>query len=182
MINGLDECYDSAAQSNIVAVISQALQNYKIPLKILIASRPEQPISFAFNSINHTHLTTRLPLDDAYLPQRDIRVLLERKFNHIKATHPMKVCIPASWPTQQTLDKLVERLSRQFIYFSTLVTFISSIRRCPTDRLAIALGLHPPRRQLPFVELNALYTQILSSVEDIEATMQVLSYVILTPT
>jgi len=182
IIDGLDECQDSAAQSNIVAVISRALQSYKIPLKILIASRPEQPISFAFNSINHTNLITRLPLDDTYLPQRDIRILLEDKLNHIKATHPMKAYIPASWPTQQTIDRLVERSSGQFIYVSTLVKFISSIRHRPTDRLEIALGLHPPRRQLPFVELDALYTQILASVEDIEATLQVLSYVILTPT
>jgi hypothetical protein len=182
IIDGLDECHDSAAQSNIVAVISRALQNYKIPLKILIASRPEQTISFAFNSINHMNLTTRLPLDKTYLPQRDIRVLLEDKFNHIKATHPMKAYIPASWPTQQTIDNVVERSSGQFIYVSTLVNFISSIRHRPTDRLEIALGLHPPRRQLPFVELDALYAQILSSIEDIEATLQILSYIILTPT
>ena len=51
-------------------------------LKILIASRPEQTFSFAFNSINHMNLTTRLPLNQTYLPQRDIRVLLEDKFNH----------------------------------------------------------------------------------------------------
>ena len=181
IIDGLDECHDSAAQSNIVAVISQALQTYKIPLKILIASRPEQAISFAFNSINHMNLTTRLPLDDTYLPHRDIRVLLESKFNRIKATHPMKAYIPASWPTQQTIDNLVQRSSGQFIYASTLVNFISSNKHRPTDRLEIALGLHPPRRQLPFVELDALYAQILSSVEDIEATLLVLSYIILTP-
>ena len=181
IIDGLDECNDSAAQFNIVTVISRALQNYKIPLKILIASRPEQTISFAFNSINHLNLTTRLPLDHTYLPHQDIRVLLEDKFNRIRATHPMKAYIPASWPTQQTIDTLVERSSGQFIYVSTLMNFISSIRHRPIDRLEIALGLHPPRRQLPFVELDALYAQILSSVEDIEATLQVLSYVILSP-
>lgn len=181
IIDGLDECRDSAAQSNIIAVISRALQNHKIRLKILIASRPEQSISFAFNSLNHTNLTTRLPLDNTYLPQRDIRILLEDKFNRIKATHPMKAYIPASWPTPQTIDNLVERSSGQFIYISTLVNFISSIRHRPTDRLEIALGLHPPRRQLPFVELDALYAQILSSVEDIEATLKILSYVILSP-
>jgi hypothetical protein len=181
IIDGLDECHDSAAQANIVAVISRALQTYKIPLKILIASRPEQTISFAFNSINHMNLTTRLPLDDTYLPHRDIRVLLEAKFNRIKATHPMKAYIPASWPTQQTINNLVQRSSGQFIYASTLVNFISSNKHRPTDRLEIALGLHPPRRQLPFVELDALYAQVLSSVEDIEATLQVLSYIILTP-
>ncbi|KIM35380.1 hypothetical protein M413DRAFT_449767 [Hebeloma cylindrosporum] len=181
IIDGLDECRDSDAQSNIIAVISRALQNHKIRLKILIASRPEQSISFAFNSLNHTNLTTRLPLDNTYLPQRDIRILLEDKFNRIKATHPMKAYIPASWPTPQTIDNLVERSSGQFIYVSTLVNFISSIRHRPTDRLEIALGLHPPRRQLPFVELDALYAQILSSVEDIEATLKILSYVILSP-
>ena len=182
VIDGLDECHDSAAQSNIVAVISRALQTYKIPLKILIASRPEQTISFAFNSINHMNLITRLPLDDTYLPHRDIRVLLEAKFKHIKATHPMKAYIPASWPTQRTIDNLVQRSSGQFIYVSTLVNFISSNRHRPTDRLKIALGLHPARLQLPFVELDALYAQILSSVEDIEATLRVLSYIILSPT
>jgi len=43
------------------------------------------------------------------------------------------------------------------------------------ERLKIIFGLSPPNRDLPFVELDSLFTHILSSVEDVGLVLEVLS-------
>ena len=45
------------------------------------------------------------------------------------------------------------------------------------DHLDIILSLHPPQRDLPFAELDALYTHILAGMEDIERVLEILSVV-----
>jgi len=47
------------------------------------------------------------------------------------------------------------------------------------DRLDVALGIRPPQKELPFAELDALYTHILASVEDVERVLEILSVVLL---
>jgi hypothetical protein len=45
--------------------------------------------------------------------------------------------------------------------------------------LDIVLGIRPPQRDLPFAELDALYTHILAGVENIETTLEILSFFLL---
>ena len=70
--------------------------------------------------------------------------------------------------------------SGQFIYASTVINFVTSIRHKPTDRLDIILGTRPPQRDLPFAELDALYSHILTGTEDIEHVLEILSLVLFT--
>ena len=63
------------------------------------------------------------------------------RFEHIKSTHPLKASIPTSWPTEDALEALVDKVSVQFIYAATVVGFIESIRHQPTTRLEIVLGI-----------------------------------------
>jgi hypothetical protein len=46
------------------------------------------------------------------------------------------------------------------------------------DRLDVILGIRPPQRDLPFAELDALYTHILAGVEDIEHVLEILSFIL----
>jgi hypothetical protein len=43
--------------------------------------------------------------------------------------------------------------------------------------LDIILGIRPPQKDLPFAELDALYTHILATVENIEPVLEILSLV-----
>ena len=45
------------------------------------------------------------------------------------------------------------------------------------DCLDIILGIRPPQRDLPFAELDALYTHILAGMEDIEYVLEILSII-----
>ncbi|KDR69372.1 hypothetical protein GALMADRAFT_16155, partial [Galerina marginata CBS 339.88] len=124
IIDGLDECGDRNSQVKILTAISTALQLHRLPLIFLIASRPEHDIRHSFDVGYLKEITTRIALNDDYLPSNDIILFLRDKFTEIKDTHPFKVHIPPSWPSPEVLRTLVNKSSGQFVYASTVVKFI----------------------------------------------------------
>jgi len=177
IIDGLDECSDPRVQRNIVEVLANSQQQYQLPLMFLFASRPEQHISLAFSTGVLPGVTTCIALNESYLPDQDIQLFLTDKFQEIKSTHRLRAYIPPEWPLPNVLRQLVRKSSGQFIYASTVIHYVSSIRHKPADRLDIILGICPPQRDLPFAELDALYTHIFTGVEDIEHVLEILSLV-----
>ncbi|KDR73241.1 hypothetical protein GALMADRAFT_142372 [Galerina marginata CBS 339.88] len=171
IVDGLDECNDPEAQVYILEVLLFAVKRLSLPVFFLIASRPEQQIRDAFNEDELSSFTTTLVLDDTYLPNRDIRILLESKFEEIKRKHPSRAYFPVPWPTTQDMSKLVDKSSGQFIYATTVMKYVESRRHRPPDRLEIILGLSEPGDDTPFAELDALYNHILSSVTSVETVV-----------
>jgi hypothetical protein len=181
IIDGLDECSDHKVQQNIVDVLANSQRQHQLPLIFLIASRPEQHITLAFSTGVLPRVTASVALDESYLPDEDIRLLLIDKFQEIKSTHRLRGYIPLQWPFPDVLNELIEKSSGQFIYASTVIRYVSSIRHKPMDRLDIVLGIRPPQKDLPFAELDALYMHILAGVEDIEPVLKILSFLFLGP-
>ena len=175
IIDGLDECSDPKVQRNIVEVLGNAHRQHHLPLIFLFASRPEQHISLTFSTGVLPSVTTCIALDSSYLPDNDIELFLTDTFLEITSTHRLRAYIPPHWPSPDVLKQLVQKSSGQFIYASTIIKYISSIRHKPQDRLDIVLGIRPPQRDLPFAELDALYMQILTGVEDIDCVLDILS-------
>ena len=64
----------------------------------------------------------------------------------------MRRYLDDSWPSVDILEELVKKSSGQFIYASTVVKYVTSIRHQPVDRLNIVLGVRPPRHacEVPF--------------------------------
>ena len=180
IIDGLDECSDPKVQRNILEVLANAQRQHQLPVIFLFASRPEQDISFAFGTGLLPSVTTRIALDQTYHPNEDIRLFLTDKFQEIRSTHRLRAYIPPQWPLSHVLEQLVEKSSGQFIYASTIIHYVSSIRHKPTNRLNIILGICPPQKDLPFAELDALYMHILTGVEDIERVLEILSILLFT--
>ena len=181
IIDGLDECDSPAVQCSILQVISLLFHEYHLPLLILVASRPERQLTHSFRTgfLPEFHIT--LALDDTYKPDDDIRLFLTDNFRQVKATHPMSGYLDHSWPSVEVLEELIKKSSGQFIYASTVVKYVSSIRHQPADRLNIILGIRPPRhaREMPFSELDALYTHIFTSVEDRGTVLLILGFFLL---
>jgi nucleoside-triphosphatase THEP1 len=176
IIDGLDECNDSQAQVSILDALSRSFSKHKSPIICLVASRPETDILASFNGkepLRSNHC--RLVLDDTYLPDDDICRFFRDKFEDIRCTHRFKSTIPNSWPTEEVLEALVEKSSGQFIFAATVVRFVESNRHRPVARLDGILGISPPGNVNPFTELDEFYKQILSSVDDIQLTLYVLS-------
>ena len=177
IIDGLDECHGRQVQQHILHAVSSALS---VPLKFLICSRAEPHLTLGFTSLISGGMMTRLSLEDGYEQNADIERYLIDSFHKISTTHPLKEYIPRKWPTYKVLSDLVKKSSGQFIYAATVVKYVSSNRHSPTRRLEIILGMQPARNDVPFAELDGLYLSILSSVEDIKATIRLLGVLVLT--
>ena len=182
IIDGLDECKDTQAQLIILDAISCSLYKHKLPIMCLVASRPETYLVSSFDSHDPLKfIHRRLSLNAAYRADGDIRLYLSDKFEQIRCTHRLRSTIPIPWPTEESLETLVWKSSGQFIFAATVVRFVESYRHRPATRLNIILGISPAGTMNPFIELDGFYTQILSSVEDIQLTLRVLSLYIATP-
>ena len=174
VLDGLDECGDPESQRYILKVLLNSVSNHSIPFSFILASRPEQYIREAFDGKLLSSLTTRLVLDGKYHPDADIRVFLQSKLRDIKERHPSRAHLPASWPSDEDVERLVQKSSGQFIYASTVIKFIDSHRHWPPDRLNIIFGISPRGKTTPFAEMDSLYLHILISVSDnIETTLDI---------
>ena len=183
ILDGLDECRTTSAQTQILNALSTAVQQLHIPLFFLIASRSEHHIREAFNDKSRGigSLSFSIALDDTYQPDDDIRAFFKSRFDEIKRSHPSRTHLPASWPSSEDIRRLVEKSSGQFIFASTVVKYISSHRHWPPDRLKIFFGQSNPRRETPFAELDRLYRLILSPVAEITKFQDVLMFLVLRP-
>ena len=182
ILDGLDECRTTSAQTHILNTLSTAVKHLHTPLCFLIASRPEQNIRQAFNDQNGLgSLSFSIALDDTYQPDDDIRVFLQSTFDEIKRNHPSKADFPTSWPSSKDIHRLVNKSSGQFIFASTIAKYVNSHRHWPPDRLKIILGQSEPGQETPFAELDSLYHLILSSVADIGKVKDVLMILVLQP-
>ncbi|PPQ82991.1 hypothetical protein CVT25_005294 [Psilocybe cyanescens] len=108
IIDGLDECDDPKVQARIVDLSFRLLDSRDLPLKILIASRPEIDISSSFDRKPFSTLA-RIALDDDYQSAEDIRHFLADKFDEIKTQHRLRSYIPVGWPANDSLNTLVRK-------------------------------------------------------------------------
>jgi hypothetical protein len=182
ILDGLDECSTTSAQTQILNALSTATKQLHIPLFFLIASRPEQDIRQSFNDQNGLgSLSFSIALDDTYRPDEDVQVFLQSTFDEIKRNHPSRAHLPASWPSLEDTQRLVKKSSGQFILASTVAKYVNSHRHWPPDRLNIVFGKSKPGQETPFAELDGLYHLILSSVADTEKLQDVLMLLVLRP-
>jgi hypothetical protein len=175
LIDGLDECLDKNAQTNLIYFLSSSVARYQLPLKFLIVSRPEPHLKSAIGLASEQAIISRLELNDDFQPDEDIRHFLTDKFDEIKRCHEFRSQIPPFWPSEQQIETLVHKASGQFIYAALAVRFIDSPCDSPLRQLDIVLELRPPiNHNLPFAELDALYAHILSCAKNVDLVLRIL--------
>jgi len=180
IIDGLDECVDGVSQLTILRALFDSVQNPTCQICFLVASRPEHDIVNAFSAQNVEVILARLVLDDEYQSLQDIKLFLKDKFTDIAEMHPFRKLVPKEWPDNDAVEEIAEKSSGQFIYASIVVKYVGSTRHRPDERLAIVRNLRPRKgdSDMPFAELDTLYTHILSSVEDTSLVLEILSFAI----
>lgn len=179
LLDGLDECDRPEDQTQIVHVIGNFLKERNLPIVVLFSSRPESHLRSAFNSPYIATNLLKMPLDNHYLPDPDIRLFLDDVFRQIKSKHPLAHLLASDWPSPAAVQEIVDKSSGQFIYASAVLKFISSPRQHPAQQLDMILGLRPSGRSTPFAQLDALYHHIFSKIQDLAHTIQLLAYAIL---
>ncbi|KAF8997162.1 hypothetical protein BDQ17DRAFT_1429192 [Cyathus striatus] len=101
-----------------------------------------------------------------------IRILNDRKFRRAFKS------VPRPWPHPDSIEKIVQRSSDQFIYSATVLKFISSPDHNPVSQLEIVLGIRDSGDSNPFTDLDLLYHEVLSRVEYPDRTIKVLGYIL----
>jgi len=186
VIDGLDECDGKSEyigieiQDEIIRIIGDVVQNLRLPLRFLIASRPEPNICEAFaklqSQLPKDALTTITLTEDA-LTRRDIQIFLERKFKEVRARHSY---LPVEWPGPDIILRLVDKASGQFVYATTIIIYISSPDDRPDDRLNIILKLlETPVGDTPYAPLDQLYSHIVHAAKHRTQALQILGQLIL---
>ncbi|KAF9522228.1 hypothetical protein CPB83DRAFT_800864, partial [Crepidotus variabilis] len=200
IVDGLDECGVEDDQIRIIRLIqgivmdSDRHQHRRLPIRFLIASRPESWIQ------------TTLLLSSAPIPapavftvmlnqnneaNRDIQLFYETEFakirNDPRHVYSMtSISGPWPWPSEADIIQLVLWASGQFVYAKTIVRFVGALGYSPICRLDGVLRSHSHSHSdygsgstkskliSPLNTLDALYTHILSSAVDWDVTRSVL--------
>jgi hypothetical protein len=176
IIDGLDECDRVDSPCDILSLISQVSMDPGLPIRFIIASRPEHQICSMFSEEPLSSMTRRLILDDEYDSATDIEWYLRDKFAEILARNRnIMRRVGSPWPSEYDLRTLVVRASGQFIYASTVIKFVGSITNflSPQEKLKIILSPGPMQASA-FSELDRLYTQILSTYDDPKVLVYIL--------
>ena len=173
IIDGLDECQDKATQQSVLQLLCEMITVHKLPLRLLIGSRPECHIRDSFDQECLYTITRRVVLDKTFDPGRDIEVFLRDGFAKICAKNSILSHVKQPWPDQGIIDLLVQRSSGQFIYAATVLKFVGADFCSPTKQLALILKPDPSA----FSDLDKLYTQILSVYSSTVNIVRVLGFI-----
>ena len=165
VIDGLDEVNGNDVQCDIIKIIGDAMNHVRLPLRFLIASRPEAHICLAVSKLQSQFPEDRvcvIDLNQDVLVHRDIRHYFTMKFAEIRSMHPYLL---ADWPSSDVITYLLERSCGQFVFATTIISYFSSPDDRPDDRLKIILKLlETPVGDAPYATLDQLYTHIVHSV------------------
>ncbi|KAF5318697.1 hypothetical protein D9619_011009 [Psilocybe cf. subviscida] len=181
LIDGLDECVDSAEQDAVIKAITAVLHDYGVPIKFLVASRPEPAISTAFDVYDQRHRAMKtISLSDHKDSERDIHKFVDSQFHEIRASHLFRNSIPSNWPPHETVMALVRKSSCHFIYACIAMKYIASPKEHPVRSLDVVLGLDVARggAPSPFPELDALYHLVLGNSVHSQKVGQILAHCI----
>ncbi|KAJ6506776.1 hypothetical protein C8R45DRAFT_511193 [Mycena sanguinolenta] len=163
VIDGLDECDNQNVQQEILRSIGNAIRDEYLPLRILIASRPEPYIHKIFTGPSLTRCHGSLNIQQSF---EDVRQYLVDEFTRIHTEHHETMAtVPRPWPPVPVIQKLVNKSSGYFLYASTVIKYIDDEYFRPTERLEIIMGPTVPDSKSPFSALDQLYTQILLHVD-----------------
>ncbi|KAF8208094.1 hypothetical protein K438DRAFT_1754837 [Mycena galopus ATCC 62051] len=161
IVDGLDECEGQGMQEEILRAIRTYTAKYSLPLRFIIASRPESHIRELFTSPFYEGAYCPFNVEQSF---EDVRRYLLDEFSRIHHEHHLTmVNIPSPWPSPEILSELVLKSSGHFIYASTIIKFVDDKNYRPTERLAMVQDTSSPGSESAFDPIDQLYLTILRS-------------------
>ncbi|KAF7372842.1 NACHT domain-containing protein [Mycena sanguinolenta] len=160
LIDGLDECEKDDIQREILRAIYDASFTHTIPVRFIIASRPEPHIREVFDSPFYSDHHCSFNVEKSF---EDVRKYLHNEFSRIHREHCTMASVPSPWPSWSVLEDLVRKSSGHFIYAATIIKFIDDKNYRPTQRLIVVQDGNNMASGLVFDALDHLYMTILGS-------------------
>jgi len=179
VIDGLDEITGKDVQSDIIKIIGDTMKDIRLPLRFLIASRPEPHIVDAVGQLQlcFPGRVSQIDLSENAMARRDIEVYLQKKFAEVRSMH---LEVPSDWPGPDIISQLADKASGHFIYVTTVMTYIITRYHCPDKRLSIIRGLlQAPPGDTPFAQLDFLYTYITANANNQHDILKVLGQLLI---
>ncbi|KAJ3531320.1 hypothetical protein NMY22_g8203 [Coprinellus aureogranulatus] len=183
IVDGIDVCGDDQDEGShasreddqleVLSALLHAIKDDAFPFRVVVASRPEHWIRHFFNEIP-TAVASEVTVAEIFLggnysPDEDIEIFLTDRFAEISRRHRFR---PFTWPSEQAIRTLVHEASGQFIYATTIIRFVDAPGKYPKEQLDILLRIRQPEGgSRPFAPLDALYTAVLKSSPDPQATV-----------
>ncbi|TFK26630.1 hypothetical protein FA15DRAFT_273234 [Coprinopsis marcescibilis] len=178
IIDGLDECVgpkpekvDPAQEQLLVLKLIDILVSSDLPLCFLICCRPESWIKEGFESLprlwRHVEVLDLCQHSDM---NADVETYFRSEFGRIREQSNL----PASWPSEDDVERLIDKASGQFIYAATVIRYIDDPWSTPADRLEVILSSDFPADHNPLEALDNLYLTILTQCPNRELTLEVL--------
>ncbi|KAF9525697.1 hypothetical protein CPB83DRAFT_515275 [Crepidotus variabilis] len=171
VVDGLDECKSPEMQVHILKTIANIIPKLPIPIRFLIASRPETHIRAAINEAFSNIPLHRINLDEDQDIRKDLDEYYHDRFSAIRRDHPSLRGEDAykAWPSQEQIEALIAKSSTQFIFASTVMNYVSDRRGNPFTRFDVVLGIKvTPQKDKPYLELDFLYRIIILTVQEDE--------------
>ncbi|KAF5327168.1 hypothetical protein D9619_004549 [Psilocybe cf. subviscida] len=172
LVDGLDECNDPQVQRDLLLCIGLAVQQLSLPIRFVVASRPEFHILATieldpiFQGPHGVKVLTKNLGDDEDADQQ-VTTFLLKEFTEIRRTHPIREFLPQPWPLPSQIVQLVSKSSKGFIYPATVIRYIKMPNNRPDECLERILGLSEiPISDKPYEALDNLYHYIFESVPD----------------
>ncbi|KAF5357875.1 hypothetical protein D9756_001221 [Leucocoprinus leucothites] len=204
-LDGLDECGDDFTiephagvsgaappkeqrQCGIIRLISEFILTHpSVPLKWIIASRPEQHLKTCFEreSVKNSVVKEFVPIDSTE-GCRDVERFLRHEFHEIRQSYP-EFNLTSAWPKPRHFLVIATAAKGLFIFAFLVAGFIGDHSAGnPIAQLHIVLSLLDelalsPSQQNPLANLDAMYSRILSRVpsERLSTTKRLLGSCIL---
>ncbi|KAJ7259311.1 hypothetical protein C8J57DRAFT_1185176 [Mycena rebaudengoi] len=178
VLDGLDECADHKHQQQILWLFTKTIQNGQLPIRLLIASRPEPYLQEVLEDQVVVPLCRQKELTADWSAYKNIEIYIRDEFSRIRSEFQSRgVDLGEAWPASDTLRHLIKKSSEIFIYATTVVRFLDDEYSHPADRLASVVALDPDST----TPLDDLYMQILSALPQRPGQLRIL-HAILHPT
>ncbi|EDN02269.1 predicted protein [Histoplasma mississippiense (nom. inval.)] len=161
VLDALDECEGDEHLGEILRLLTE-LKSLKImQVKVLLTSRPERSIYASFRELpDIVHHDLTLHSVPKVVIDGDISIFLRYELGKIQN----KRRIDTSWPGDESIQTLVQRADRLFIYAATVCRFIGE-SRFPEKRMSEILQTESMSRSSTS-ELDKMYSEILKHVLD----------------
>lgn len=183
VVDSLDECDDVKMANEIVHLLSGILHHCRWPLKILFTSRAEPRIVQTFQHPELRNMTRSLQLQDFDVDD-DIRAYLRHSFQCIREsmnTMSVNNC-PLPWPSDDEIEMIVQKAAGLFIFATTVVKYVGIDHGSPVTQLQAVLQVlengASAKSALVHSPLDALYSDALSTIPDVEKVVLVLGSIV----
>ena len=183
VIDGLDECEGKDHQLQILSHLTELTMKYHLPVRFLIASRPEPHIKHFFDVSINRNSSTSFSIYGHGTEHSDVYKFLRSKFDEISTSErhaSTLVHIEKPWPPDDIVRLLARKSDGYFIYASTLLKYIDDEFSPCTKRLHEVLQAAGPN-STAFAELDKLYTQVLSTCPNAQLLSRALGCLIFLP-